>query len=397
MRVLLDFKSPLLIGNKKRSHNFIECDDVIKGSVVRAAFAKVILDNCYERSENDIDEVNGQKKKNWVHFRDKQGCNECQFNNICKNFSNMKFSYFYPKGTEIIPQTAMVCKTEKEHGFIDLLVDNTSNGCKNCDSRVEFTSGLRTTSKNKKPYTVIKSIETKNKINPYSKTSADGMLYSVEMISSTPIEKYNLETSKGIQVDKSKLQYEGVIEGIAEKDLLLFRRLRVGGDITAGLGKCNLLKLEEGEEKELKSQDVEKFSEVYKAANNQKDLINTEANYIAIKFIGDCILDFDFDGEEYLSTVELKKLWRKPLELDENIKIEKIYTEVVNFRGYDNSNVSEDKREKAITLISKGTVIVFSSEESIDYIFSYFKAKQKSGFGFENENGFGAFEIYLGR
>ncbi|WP_238917856.1 hypothetical protein [Clostridium sp. YIM B02555] len=397
MRVLLDFKSPLLIGSKKRSHNFIESDEVIKGSVVRAAFSKVILDNCYERNEDDIVEVNGQKKNNWVYFRDKQGCNGCQFNNICKSFSNIKFSYFYPKGAEIIPQTAMVCKTEEEHGFVDLLVDDTKSGCKDCDSRVEFPSGLRTTGENKKPYKVIKSIVTKNKINPYSKTSSDGMLYSVEMISSTPIEKYDLENSKEIQVDKSKLQYEGVIDGIAEKDLLLFRRLRVGGDITTGLGKCNLLKLEEGEEKDLKSQDVEKFSEAYKAANNYKDLFNAEANYIAIKFIGDCILDFDFDGEKFLSTVDLKELWRKPLELDENIKIEKIYTEVVNYRGYDNSNVSEDKREKAVTLISKGTVIVFSSEESVDYIFSYFKAKQKYGFGFENENGFGAFEIYLGR
>lgn len=396
MRVLLDFKSPLLIGSKKRSNNFIECDEVVKGSVVRAAFAKVILDNCCERNENDINEVNGQKKKNWVYFRDKQGCNECQFNNICMNFSNIKFSYFYPKGIEVIPQTAMVCKTEKEHGFIDLLVDDTSKGCENCDSRVEFTSGLRTIGENKQPYTVIKSIVTKNKINPYSKTSADGMLYSVEMISSTPIKYYDSENSKEVQIDKSKLQYEGTIEGISEKDLRLFRRLRVGGDITTGLGKCNLCQLKE-EEKKLELHDVEKFSEDYKVTNNHRGFIDKEANYIAIKFIGDCILDFDFDGEKYLCTDKLKELWRKPLELDENIKIEKIYTEVVNYRGYDNSNVSEDKREKAVTLISKGTVIVFSSGESVDYIFSYFKAKQKSGFGFENENGFGTFEIYLGR
>lgn len=394
MKVLLDFKSPLLIGSKKHSSNFIESDDVLKGSVVRAAFAKVILDNCCERNEDDVKEVNGKKKRNWVYFRDKAGCGECCFNNMCKKFSNIRFSYFYPKGTEIIPQTAMICKTDKNHGFIDLLVDDTSKGCTKCEdgSRVEFTSGLRTTGENKKPYSVVKSIATKNKINPYSKTSADGMLYSIETISCTPIEG---DRTNG-QIDEAKLLFEGSIEGISEKDLFLFKRLRVGGDITTGLGKCNLSKLDIVENK-IEIRDIENFSANYKSRNSYRGFTNENSNYISIKFIGDCILDFDFDGEDYLDTDELKKLWIKPLELDEDIEIEKIYTEVVNYRGYDNSNISDDKREEAITLISKGTVMVFSSKKSLEDLYSYFQIKQKYGFGLENENGFGTFEIYLGR
>jgi len=393
MRVLLDFKSPLLIGSKKHSSNFIESDDVIKGSVVRAAFAKVILDNCCERNEDDVKEVNGQRKRNWVYFRDKAGCGECCFNNICKNFSSMRFSYFYPSGTEVIPQTAMVCKTDNNHGFIDLLVDDTSKGCTKCEdgSRVEFTSGLRTTGENKKPYSVIKSISTKNKINPYSKTSADGMLYSIETISCTPI-----KDDKDNEQDECKLLFEGSIEGISEKDLFLFKRLRVGGDITTGLGKCNLSK-SDIEENKIELNHIEKFSADYKERNKNKKIIDENSNYISIKLIGDCILNFDFDGEVYLDTDELKKLWRKPLELDEDIKIEKIYTEVINYRGYDNSSISEDKREEAMTLISKGTVMVFSSKKSLEDLYSYFQIKQRCGFGLENENGFGGFEIYSGR
>lgn len=392
MKVLLDFKSPLLIGSKKHSSNFIESDDVLKGSVVRAAFAKVILDNCCERNEDDVKEVNGKKKRNWVYFRDKSGCGECCFNNICKEFSNIKFSYFYPKGTEIIPQTAMVCKTDKNHGFIDLLVDDTGKGCTKCEdgSRVEFTNGLRTAGENKKPYSVIKSFTTKNKINPYSKTSADGMLYSIETISCTPIK------DDSDNEDESKLLFEGSIEGISDEDLLLFKRLRVGGDITTGLGKCNLSKLEV-EENKIELDYIEKFSADYKERNRARCFINENSNYISIKFIGDCILNFDFDGEVYLDTDELKKLWRKPLELDEDINIEKIYTEVINYRGYDNSSISEDQREEAVTLISKGTVMVFSSEKSLEDLYSYFQIKQRCGFGLENENGFGDFEIYLGR
>ncbi|GEA30795.1 hypothetical protein [Clostridium diolis] len=392
MKVLLDFKSPLLIGSKKHSSNFIESDDVLKGSVVRAAFAKVILDNCCERNEADVKEVNGEKKMNWVYFRDKAGCLQCCFNNICKEFSNVRFSYFYPKGTEIIPQTSMVCKTDKNHGFIDLLVDDTSKGCTKCEggSRVEFTSGLRTTDENKKPYSVIKSFTTKNKINPYSKTSADGMLYSIETVSCTPIKE------DSDNEDESKLLFEGSIEGISENDLILFKRVRVGGDITTGLGKCVVSKLD-SLKNEIEFKQIEKFSIDYKARNKNKGFIDKESNYISIKFIGDCILNFDFDGDVYLDTDELKKLWRKPLELEEDIKIEKIYTEVINYRGYDNSSISEDKREEAMTLISKGTVMVFSSKKSLRDLYSYFQVKQKCGFGLENENGFGDFEIYLGR
>ena len=46
MRVALNFESPVLIGGKKSGSNFINSDDVIKGSVIRAAFAKAILSRC---------------------------------------------------------------------------------------------------------------------------------------------------------------------------------------------------------------------------------------------------------------------------------------------------------------------------------------------------------------
>ena len=42
MKIQLQFESPLLIGGKKHSSNFIETDDVIKGDIIRAAFAKII-------------------------------------------------------------------------------------------------------------------------------------------------------------------------------------------------------------------------------------------------------------------------------------------------------------------------------------------------------------------
>jgi hypothetical protein len=41
--------------------------------------------------------------------------------------------------------------------------------------------------------------------------------------------------------------------------------------------------------------------------------------------------------------------------------------------------------------------MVFSSKKSLEDLYSYFQIKQKCGFGLENENGFGDFEIIQGR
>lgn len=379
MFVELEFKSPLLIGGKKHSSSFIESEDVIRGSVVRAAFAKRILTLC-EAKDNGPEDVDGIKKLNWVYFRDKEVCKSCKVNNVCRNFSNIKFSYFYPKGTEVIPLTAMICKTYSDHGFIDSLIDDRSKGCAkvNCGSRLEFITGLRTNFGAKVPYSVSKSISVKNSINPYTNTSKDGMLYSIENI---------ISTGKSEKTGENELIYEGRIDGINANEIGIFRRLRVGGDTTVGLGKCNV-RIFESNKRSITLEEVKSFSDKY--LNKEKG-----KNYIAIKFIGDCKIDFNFKGE-YLSTEELKGLWKRILKIPESIDVEKVYTEIKNFRGYDASKVSNDKREDAILLISKGTVVVFSSKNDIEELYSYFK-NEICSFGIEKENGFGEFEIYVGR
>ena len=36
-----------------------------------------------------------------------------------QKFSDIKFSFFYPEGSEIVPLTAMKCKEDDSHGYID--------------------------------------------------------------------------------------------------------------------------------------------------------------------------------------------------------------------------------------------------------------------------------------
>lgn len=372
MKIQLIFSSPLLIGNKKHSSNFIESDDVIKGSVVRAAFAKIILKNCTEKDKKTF-----KNKLNWVFFRDTDGCKNCRYKGVCKSFSEMRFSYFYPKDTEVIPLSAKVCKNDAKHGFYDDLI-SIMDRCK-CGGRLEFTTGLRTSGKVKIPYKVKKSLSIKNGINPYTKTSKDGLLYSIETVVGT-------SENNGL----SEIVYEGSITGAQKEDLEIFRNLRVGGDTTVGLGKCIIICKEDNRGSNLSYTLIKRFSEKYKEKWNKEE---TGINYLAVKFIGDAILNFDFDGS-YKTTDELKDIWERALELDNEVHVDKVYTEIEDYRGYDNSISGINKRENAVSIVKKGTVIVFSSEKSLEELKCYFENKRF--FGGETINGFGEFQIYLG-
>lgn len=380
MKIQLKFESPLLIGGKKHSSNYIETDDVIKGSVVRAAFAKVILNRCAAKDEKDF---NG--KKNWVFYRGLKSCNGCRFEGICKKFSNITFSYFYPKNTEVIPLSAKSCKLDDKHGVYDDLTCKDAC-CNKCNGRLEFKSGLRLKD-SKECYKLRKSYYMKNGINPYTKTSKDGLLYSIETITGTNAENENPE-----------LVYEGHMENMTKDDINLFSILRVGGDTTVGLGKCTIQVCDEIEENrtfnKIKSY-LDKFNEKYKDKKfNDKNEIKEDKNkYLAVVLKGDAILDFENDGA-YKTTDEFKGIWQKALNLKESIKVEKVYSEMENYRGYDNSISGINKREKSMNLVKKGTVIVFSAQSSLEEL--YDSIMSIKNFGDEGINGFGQFEVYLG-
>lgn len=389
IKVSLDFKSPLLIGGRKSSNNFITTDEVIKGSVVRAAFAKVILNHCPVRHIKSKD-----GRANWIFKRNMECCNSCKYKKFCEKFQNIKFSYFYPKGSEAIPLSSMICKKDRSHGFIDCLIDKKE--CETCgdNGRVEFESGLRTIGEKKIPFDLKKSISVKTSINPYTKTSADGMLYSIETITSTD--------------NKNQCIYEGYIELDDDLDLHLFDRLRVGGDTTVGLGKCTTDYSESLQEYNLKN--IEAFSDSYKTNNGVPE--DKEINFVAIKFIGDLKVNFnkvvdEFKTKEeiiddYLTAKQYKKIWEMALGLkeDSKLKLEKIYTEIINYRGYDTSKSGKDKRAEVLTLAAKGSVLVFSSNKSVKdmcNILYPLDTNLSNSFGEDTENGFGEYVLYDGR
>lgn len=374
MRIIAEFLSPLLVGTKKLSSNYIEGADYIAGDVMRAAFARTILNNCKE-FKNDIVEVEGQQKRNWVYFRNGNGCKNCDFLSVCKKFKDIKFSFFYPTGTDVLPLTAMKCKNNDGHGFVDVLTDEAK--CKLCpegNNRVEFISGLVRDNKIFKPY---KKVFTRTAINSYTKTAKEGNLFSLIPIVAT--KRVN---------DSLECKFEGYIDGITKEELKLFENIRVGSYISSGFG---MAKLSIGEEKEKDNKEnvkmkIKRFNERYK---NKKE----DKTYFALKLVSDCKLDFEIN-DKYYSTEEYKNLWKDLLNIGSDYDIDVAYLETINYRGYDTSQNKEDKRERAIIHVLKGSVFVLKTNNDLDKIYDdFFK---NPFFGLENNNGFGKYEVYCG-
>lgn len=374
MKVIAEFLSPLLVGTKKLSSNYIEGADYIAGDIMRAAFARTILNNCLE-FKDDVVEVNGEQKRNWVYFRNGNGCKNCRFISVCKKFKDIRFSFFYPSGTEVVPLTAMKCKNSDEHGLVDVLTEEAK--CKSCpegNNRVEFVSGLIRNNKIFKPY---KKVFTRTAINTYTKTAKEGHLFSLIPVVATNRVNNSFEC-----------KFEGYIDGLTKEELRLFENIRVGSYISSGFGMAKLSIVEEKaiDSKENVVSKIKKFNEKYK---NKKD----NKTYFALKLTADCKVDFDVDGR-YYSTEEYKNLWRELLKISSDYELDVAYLETVNYRGYDTSQNNEDKRERAAIHILKGSVLVLKTNNNLDKIYDdFFK---DPFFGLENNNGFGKYEVYCG-
>ncbi|HHW68116.1 hypothetical protein [Defluviitalea raffinosedens] len=379
MRIKMEFKLPLLVGGKKLTSNYIESIDYIPGNIVRAGFARYILNECAANDGSSV-EIDGVKRHNWVYFRDLEACKKCRFSSICKKFSDIKFSFFYPEGSEVVPLTAMKCKEDDSHGYIDSLVAE-ERKCKKCGQRVEFTSGLR---KDDKPYSVIWNYFTRTAINPYTGTSKDGSLYTLVAIEGTVREN-----------DSIKSYFVGNIEGMTKEELNLFDDLRIGTRLSSGFGQVKLHTLDDADEEINQSiiDQMKLFNREFKKQNSDSvNQSNDKINYFAIVFTSDVKLPY-IELEGYKTTNEYKKIWQDLLKIDGNYLIYKIYGETNIYRGYDTSRDLKDSREEAVLHLQKGSVIVLSTMLSFEEIYNDFLQK---AFGLETENGYGRAEIYNG-
>jgi len=97
MKVKLKFKSPFIVGGIKRVSNYIETLDYIPGNVLRAAFSRHILNNCSCFDKNEVVVVDGEKRRNWVYFRNKQECVNCRLKTCVPNLTILNFPFSIPR------------------------------------------------------------------------------------------------------------------------------------------------------------------------------------------------------------------------------------------------------------------------------------------------------------
>lgn len=384
MRVRLKFISPFVVGGIKQVSNYIESIDYIPGNVIRAALARYILNNCHYYDPDEVVTIDGVQRKNWVYFKDKSGCNDCKLKNLCQKLGDIKISFFYPKGTMVIPSTLMMCKTNPQHGFVDRLIHQPR--CTKCEGgkgRVEFVTGLF---KDGKKYSVVKSFVTRTAINRYTGTAKDGSLYSLLAVSAT-LKDQNTGYEENV--------FEGQISGVTPQELSVIDELRVGKYTSVGLGRCTIEVMEEKVNIPNVTNIVQSLGEFDVQYKRNNGINDDGYRYFAIKFLSDAKLDFEFgEVNEYLSTEQYKTVWLKALGIDLDVQIEKVYAEVFNFRGYDTSKVGDDKRELPLNMVGKGSVIVFKTRLAFERVIGYFSSLE--GFGQDINDGFGKFDYHFG-
>lgn len=381
-----------LIGGKKLGSEYIKSLNYIPGGVLRAALSKNITLMCPYYDEDTAD------KKNWVEFKNEKECSSCKVKNLCKSFSEIIISNFYPLNANMYPLSAMGCKDVSEHEPFDTLIEKINiklsqsseedeiytpdYSCseKGCKSRTERRDGFYT-NKDGKLLDIESVYETitKNSINPYSRTSKDGVLYTLDCHS-----KFVLQGKESKEV-----YFEGYIVGdnIID-DLKTIEDIYVGAYTTAGLGKMHV-KYEGVEQEDNEEQLVKRISE-FNSYINCEDKI-----FLPITFLSDCYCGiencsdkalYDITTEEYINILSSK--------LNEVTDIGDIYYSILSIdmvRGFDTSSQVSKKR-KLKKIIKAGSVLVLECEkEKVNYK-KLLEIEQK-GIGLNSIHGFGQVSV----
>ncbi|ENJ9653018.1 hypothetical protein AB2T14_000605 [Clostridium botulinum] len=383
--VTLEMKSPLVVVGRNLTNNYRESLPYISGDRIRAGFAKYILQNCpvYEVNKKEI--VNNKVRYNWVYYRNEKQCSKCEFSEVCKNFSNMKFSFFYPQGTQVLPFTSMKCKYNKDHGFKDILIRPKETKCNRCiedtknEGRMEAAYGFR---KGKNAFDINKVVYTRNSINRYTRTSKEGALYNIVAVEN----KY----------------FEGEIEGIEPLVEVMEKFneekiVRIGSYTSVGMGLAEI-KVEDKKHEFNEKVLLKKLNEFNERIRKQDyfEEYDKNFNYIPILLTSNGKLGLEKENvEEYLSDDEYRKIWNETLKRDINFdfEVERVYTETENYRGYDLSKEFTDIREDIVIINKMGTTILLKTKENLSNLVRELNKLESEGIGNEKENGFGKVEI----
>lgn len=364
-RVELELLSPLMCGGMRIADNFLESEPFIRGSVLRAAFANLILLECPL-----ADQPGKNGELNFIEEKDPDGkCAGCPNKTVCRAFSDMYFSFAYPDDAIPAPFTLKGCKTSGlSHKMQDTIFHNGRLQCQSCTDglkRMESVKGLLRKAETASGYAKVPVdtvLTTHTAINYDTHTAEDGKLYTVRAIQKGTV-------------------YTAVIDDCDTGMLSAGRIIYVGKYASVGFGKVlikSVSDVQSADEKQIEK-DIKGF---------QADLASE--NRAALLFRSDAILDIPFN-HAVLTTEKYQKIWQEVLFGAEEtaVTVEKVFAETQLYSGYCTARKwGEWKDAEPVLLVKKGTSVLLQISDFQKAV-SLLTSLALNGVGKRTRDGFG--------
>lgn len=388
-KVIFTALSNIIVGGLRTDKNFLISEDVISGAVIRAGFANdILLDN--PNYECDIAIDNG--KYNYVIYDENmcRGLSESQ-KKIYKEFSNMKFSFFYPNDSIPAPFTTKVCKTcGTDHALKDILFENGRLSCKECEdslkrlknqgfkdkdiekipTRMENLKGLIHWNGKKYVSTKVeKSLSTHTSINYVSHTSREDYLFSIKAI-------------------KKGTQFVGYIDdcetGLVEKGKIIY----VGKYSSNGFGKLQITDV-----LDINSENLEIRICEFNKRFNSNFIDNKE--YISMLLLSDAKLLSTNNEDKILTTKKYNNIWTNAIFGENSIfTIEQVFAQNTFYSGFDTSKPYGKWKNEPEILTLRGTSFkIFYDISKKDEALQILQKLEDTGIGHDTKNGYGQISI----
>lgn len=341
-------KSPLMIGGKTLNSNYRKSKEFIPGSVLRAAYAKALIQRCGCTQENY-----------WLEYKAQSPCEACAFRTVCKNFAEIAFPTLYPMGSIPYPVTARTkkYKNKGEKSVLDILKCRLAvQGKTKEEPEWKRLEGFN---KNGATVRLLHSAITRTAIDYRRNASKEGALYTQEVV---------LDKCQGENEELLEVVFSGKTDISKEEAEALnqIAILHIGADITRGFGVCQMSC------KEIEADDTPE--DIENRIQEFNDGIGEREQFVVVDLLTDAYLGLEEIGEDNLcqtavSDEQMLAFLEKKIGLpNEKYHLRKVYKSQEVLRGFDTSKRTEkEMRRRGRLVVKAGAVFVYqASSEEID-------------------------------
>lgn len=374
--VALTLESPALVGDRREpSAYFLPSRDFIPGSVLRAALARAIKEDCPHYSDGE--------RLNWVRFVDGPECAACRWRGLCRFFDAVRVSHLYISGARPAPLTAYRCKSESDnHPAFDTLFACGETSCPDCGCRAERAGGYLDGARRAVP--VKRRLIMRLKVDPYRGVSEEGQLFALRIL------------EEG-QKFCGSLHVPDAAEPIPDSVTL-----RLGAKTTVGLGRATatLVPARASDTGDSLEERVIRFQE--KACNwcGQTGEDKEEYTYFSLTLLADTIPDRELKARNGRVPTDVL---RRELALavlpsaspmtERGAEAVRIVSDFKVYGGYQTAEPGAG-RQPTVLHIATGSVFVYRMRGNLDdEVLQSLRLLEEGGVGAKTVDGYGAVRI----